>query len=167
MVFVFDTEAFENFKDNEGKFKECLIHDVQGNLSLYEAAYLGIRGEDILDEAIDFTTRNLQSGLTHLSSQLRDQVTHALNRPIRKCLPRLDARHYIAGYSEDESHNETLLKLAKLDFNIIQKLHQEELKIITEYVQYFPTIIRLDPKHCSHFFQFLACYFSERNSEPK
>ncbi|KAJ8753466.1 hypothetical protein K2173_019865 [Erythroxylum novogranatense] len=48
-------DTFQKFKDSRGNFKECLLKDVRGMLSLYEAAHLGIRGEDILDEAIAFT----------------------------------------------------------------------------------------------------------------
>ncbi|XP_037497671.1 LOW QUALITY PROTEIN: alpha-copaene synthase [Jatropha curcas] len=121
-------DIFEKFKDGEGKFKESLTHDVMGMLSLYEAAHLGIQGEDILDEAIDFTTTNLQLLLPQLSSDLANEVSHALNRPIRKCLPRLEARHYIEVYKREKSHNSTLLKFAKLDFNRLQQLHQKELR---------------------------------------
>ncbi|KDP39023.1 hypothetical protein JCGZ_00780 [Jatropha curcas] len=126
-------DIFEKFKDGEGKFKESLTHDVMGMLSLYEAAHLGIQGEDILDEAIDFTTTNLQLLLPQLSSDLANEVSHALNRPIRKCLPRLEARHYIEVYKREKSHNSTLLKFAKLDFNRLQQLHQKELRGISEW----------------------------------
>ncbi|KAF2285871.1 hypothetical protein GH714_008573 [Hevea brasiliensis] len=101
-------------------------------LSLYEAAHLGIRGEDILDEAIAFTATKLYSVLPQLSPHLAQQVTHALNRPIHKCLPRLEARYYIDAYAWDKSYNTTLLQFAKLDFNRLQELHQKELNGITE-----------------------------------
>ncbi|KAJ4718981.1 Valencene synthase [Melia azedarach] len=52
--------VFEKFKDEESKFKATLISDVQGLLSLYEAAHLAIPGEDILDEAITFATTHLK-----------------------------------------------------------------------------------------------------------
>ncbi|KAJ8753399.1 hypothetical protein K2173_019798 [Erythroxylum novogranatense] len=126
-------DTFQKFKDGRGNFKECLLKDVQGMLSLYEAAHLGIRGEDILNEAIAFTTAGLQSVLNQLSIQLAEQVRHALSRPIRKCLPRLEARQYISFYSTDESHNKTLLKFAKMDFNLLQGLHQKELGGITKW----------------------------------
>ncbi|KAJ8753359.1 hypothetical protein K2173_019758 [Erythroxylum novogranatense] len=125
-------DTFQKFKDSRGNFKECLLKDVRGMLSLYEVAHLGIRGEEILDEAIAFTTAGLQSILNQLSIQLAEQVRHALSRPIRKCLPRLQARHYISLYSTDESHNKTLLKFAKMDFNLLQGLHQKELGGITK-----------------------------------
>ncbi|KAJ8754931.1 hypothetical protein K2173_015443 [Erythroxylum novogranatense] len=126
-------DIFEKFKDSRGKFKDCLLKDVPGMLSLYEAAHLGIRGEDILDEAIAFTTTGLESVLKQLSTKLAEQVRHALNRPIRKCLPRLEARHYISVYSTDESRNKTLLRFAIMDFNLLQGLHRKELSGITKW----------------------------------
>eukprot|EP00262_Sarcandra_glabra_P005167 TRINITY_DN1649_c0_g1_i3.p1 TRINITY_DN1649_c0_g1~~TRINITY_DN1649_c0_g1_i3.p1 ORF type:complete len:347 (+),score=48.21 TRINITY_DN1649_c0_g1_i3:645-1685(+) len=44
---------------------------------------------------------------------------------------RLEARHYISAYQEDEKRDDILLELAKLDFNLLQSLHQRELKEIT------------------------------------
>lgn len=86
---------FEKFKDDEGRFKSSLINDVQGMLSLYEAAYMATRGEDILDEVIAFTTTHLKSLVAqdHVTPRLAEQINHALYRPLRKTLPRLDARY--------------------------------------------------------------------------
>ncbi|KAJ0102377.1 hypothetical protein Patl1_05058 [Pistacia atlantica] len=127
-------DIFIKFKDERGKFKESLINDVSGMLSLYEAAHLGIRGEDVLDEAIAFTKAHLESMVTRVSSELAEQITHALNRPIRKGLPRMDARHYINIYSGDANpQNRTILKFATLDFNMLQVQHQKELSSITKW----------------------------------
>ena len=52
---------FSKFKNGDGKFKESLVNDVVGLLSLYEAAHLMIRGEDVLEEALTFTTTHLES----------------------------------------------------------------------------------------------------------
>lgn len=101
-------------------------------LSFYEAAHLGVHGEEILDEALVFTTAHLESMATNLSSPLVKRINHALKQPIRKGLPRLEARHYIAIYQEDPSRNEVLLKFAKLDFNILQKQHQKEVSEIAK-----------------------------------
>ncbi|KAE9458173.1 hypothetical protein C3L33_09925, partial [Rhododendron williamsianum] len=129
MVYV---DVFNKFKDNEGKFKESLIGDVRGLLSLYEATYLSVHQEDILDEALEFTTTHLNSALPNLSNDaIAAQVVHALNQPIHKGLPRLESRRYISLYEQDDNHNKTLLALAKLDFNLVQKLHQRELSKFT------------------------------------
>ncbi|NP_001268213.1 (-)-germacrene D synthase [Vitis vinifera] len=126
-------DLFNNFKDNEGNFKESLSSDVRGMLSLYEATHFRVHGEDILDEALAFTTTHLQSATKHSSNPLAEQVVHALKQPIRKGLPRLEARHYFSVYQADDSHNKALLKLAKLDFNLLQKLHQKELSDISAW----------------------------------
>ncbi|KAK0599131.1 hypothetical protein LWI29_002648 [Acer saccharum] len=131
-------DVFNKFKDGQaGKFKESLIDDVAGMLCLYEAAHLGIRGEYVLDEALAFTTSHLESVVAHdqVSPRLAEQITHALNRPIRRSLPRLEAKYNINFYSgDDDSKNQTLLiKFAKLDFNMLQVQHQKELSNITEW----------------------------------
>ncbi|GKV49072.1 hypothetical protein SLEP1_g55843 [Rubroshorea leprosula] len=78
----------------------------------------------------------LESISTQVSPQLAEQITRALNRPIRKNFPRLEARHYISLYSRDDhfkSSNGALLRFAKIDFNMLQAFHQKELRSITEW----------------------------------
>lgn len=101
--------------------------------SLYEAAHLKIRGEDILDEALDFTQAYMNSKTTinQLSSFLHAQVTQCLRKPLHKGVPRLETRCYISSYEQDPSHSKVLLNFAKLDFNMLQKMHQKELASIT------------------------------------
>ncbi|XP_034679562.1 (-)-germacrene D synthase-like [Vitis riparia] len=127
------SDVFKKFMDEGGNFKESLVGDLPGMLALYEAAHLMVHGEDILDEALGFTTPHLQSMATDSDNPLTKQVIRALKRPIRKGLPRVEARHYITIYQEDDSHNESLLKLAKLDYNMLQSLHRKELSEITKW----------------------------------
>ncbi|GMN18637.1 hypothetical protein TIFTF001_050816 [Ficus carica] len=105
-------------------------------LSLYEAAHLRAHGDPILEEALTFTTTHLKS-LTMSSSRsshfLAAQVKHALRQPIWKGLSRVEARRFISVYQEDPSHNELLLRFAKMDFSILQKLHQKELGEISRW----------------------------------
>nr|XP_048323782.1 (-)-germacrene D synthase-like [Ziziphus jujuba var. spinosa] len=86
--YYISCDVFNKFKDGEGNFKASLAIDVSGLLSLYEAAHLRIRGEEILDEAIAFTTTHLESIVSSINPHLLEKVTFALNRPIRKNLPR-------------------------------------------------------------------------------
>ena len=118
-------DIFNKFKDNMGNFKESLINNVKGMLSFYEATHMRVHGEDILDEALKFTTTHLESMAINFSPPLAVQVSHALNQPIRKCLPRVEARQYFSIYQENASHNEVLLNFAKLDFNMLQNTTPE------------------------------------------
>ncbi|XP_058219949.1 (-)-germacrene D synthase-like [Rhododendron vialii] len=127
-------DLFNKLKDNEGKFKESLIGDVRGLLSLYEASHLRMHQEAILDEALEFTTTHLNSALPNLSSNpIAAQVVHALDQPIHLGLTRLESRDYISFYEKDDSHNKVLLDFVKLDFNLLQKLHQKELSEFTRW----------------------------------
>ena len=102
-------------------------------LCLYEATNLRIHGEDALDEALAFTTTHLRSMVEHLKYHLKEQVAHALNRPIRRGVERLEARWYMTIYQNETMHDRTLLKLAKLDFNLVQSLHKEELRNLSRF----------------------------------
>ncbi|RVW82864.1 Valencene synthase [Vitis vinifera] len=124
---------FKKFTDERGRFKEALISDVRGMLGLYEAAHLRVHGEDILAKALAFTTTHLKAMVESLGYHLAEQVAHALNRPIRKGLERLEARWYISVYQDEAFHDKTLLDLAKLDFNLVQSLHKEELSNLARW----------------------------------
>ncbi|XP_065050067.1 alpha-humulene synthase-like isoform X1 [Musa acuminata AAA Group] len=125
--------AFNKFKDEGGSFMSTLGSDVKGLLSLYNAAYLGTHGEIILDEAISFTKNNLVSALADLKPPLTMQVSLDLETPLCRRMRRLLARDYISIYQEDATRDDAILELAKLDFNLLQSLHREELKNITKW----------------------------------
>lgn len=122
---------FNKLKNEEGCFKECLTKDILGMLNLYEASYLRVKGEKILDEAIEFTTSHLKFVLGQLSPPLEAQVTQALKLPLHKGITRLLSRYYISTYEADPAHDETLLRFAKLDFNLLQCMHLKELQGLT------------------------------------
>lgn len=46
---------FDKFTNNEGKFNPKLGQNIKGMIGLYEASQLGIAGEDIVDEAGEFS----------------------------------------------------------------------------------------------------------------
>ncbi|KAL5803908.1 hypothetical protein ACOSQ3_030708 [Xanthoceras sorbifolium] len=119
--------TFNKFNDNNGEFKENLTNDAKGMLSLYEATHLRHHGEDILEKALVFSKAHLKSLAEKSSPHLAKQIINALEIPLHKGMPRLEALKYISFYQEDESRNETLLLSAKLDFNRVQLLHQQEL----------------------------------------
>nr|AGV28055.1 sesquiterpene synthase [Azadirachta indica var. indica] len=124
-------DVFNKFKDSDGNFKDSLVGDLRGMLSLYEVTHLKVHGENILDEAFAFVTKYFKLTTTQFNSPLVAQIKHALKRPIHKSLQRLEARYYMSIYQEDPPHDKVLLTFAKLDFNKLQKLHQKELSGIT------------------------------------
>ncbi|XVE50483.1 hypothetical protein DITRI_Ditri01bG0165900 [Diplodiscus trichospermus] len=126
-------EVFKKFKDEEGHFKSALTNDVQGLLELYEACYMRVHGEDILEEAISFATTYLSLAEPTLEYPLSEQVAHALKRSIRRGMPRVEARQYISIYPNLESPNKALLEFAKIDFNLLQFLHRKELSEICRW----------------------------------
>jgi hypothetical protein len=128
---VYVSDVFKKFKDTNGEFKKTITSDVKGNLSLHEAAHLSVNGEQILDEALEFSRTNLESLATQSGPRLGRHIKYALIRPIHKTVQRLEAREYISFYEEEDFRNETLLKFAKLDFNRVQLLHQQELSILS------------------------------------
>ncbi|KAL9366365.1 hypothetical protein Peur_037564 [Populus x canadensis] len=126
-------DVFGKFKNSQGTFNDSLANDTRGILSLYEATHLRVHGDEVLEEALVFTTSHLEFLATHSSSPLRAKINHALKQPVRKNIPRLEARHYFSIYQEDPSCSEVLLNFAKLDFNVLQKQHQKELSEIANW----------------------------------
>ncbi|XP_059301915.1 sesquiterpene synthase 12-like [Lycium ferocissimum] len=122
-------DIFKKFIDQDGKFEETLTNNVQGLPSLSEVSHLGVRGEEILEEALPFTTTRLEFMVPNLSNNLLE----AFSQPIRKAMPRLDARNYIFINENNDAHNDLLLN-TKLDFNALQKLHQRYLSERTRYI---------------------------------
>ena len=102
-------------------------------LSLYEAAHVREHGDDILEEALIFATFHLERITPNsLDSTLEKQVGHALMQSLHRGIPRAEAHFNISIYEECGSSNEKLLRLAKLDYNLVQVLHKEELSELTK-----------------------------------
>lgn len=117
-------DVFDKFRGKEGRFMDSLRKDVKGLLSLYEASHFGVDGE----EAKSFTVENLNSLMLTMDSDLVKQVQQSLQIPLRWTPPRMEARNFIDKYQNYETKNVSLLELAKLDYNLVQSVHQQELK---------------------------------------
>ncbi|XP_070035760.1 viridiflorene synthase [Nicotiana tomentosiformis] len=128
-------KIFSRFQDANGKFKESLSlsNDAKGLLSLYEASHVRTHGEDILEEALAFATAHLEFVAPPLKSPLSKQVTHALDQSLHKSIPRVETRYFISIYEEEELKNDVLLRFAKLDYNLLQILHKQELSQVSRW----------------------------------
>ncbi|GMH29615.1 hypothetical protein Nepgr_031458 [Nepenthes gracilis] len=168
--FYVSTDIFKKFRDKKGNFKESIIGDVMGMLSLYEASHLKVHGEEIMNEALKFATSHLQSIAIRPSDPLEVEVTHALKHPIYKNMEWLESRWYIFVYEHNSSHNTTLLKLAKLNFNLLQSLHKKELHDLVRWWRRSNIINELpyvrDRVVEAYFFS-LAMYYEPRYSRGR
>ncbi|KAL4591946.1 hypothetical protein LXL04_004922 [Taraxacum kok-saghyz] len=120
---------FGNFKDKTQDLNPNLLEDVVGMLNLYEASYHSFEGEDILDEVRDCTTEYLQENLDKFDgSTISLLVSHALELPLHWRVPRVEAKWFIEVYEKSSGMDPTLIEFAKLDFNMVQAIHIEDLK---------------------------------------
>ncbi|KAK8630034.1 hypothetical protein V6N13_078845 [Hibiscus sabdariffa] len=124
-------EAFSIFQDEMGNFNASLCEDGKGLLSLYEASFLSVEEEGILDTARAFAAQHLQQ--QKLDEHLRMLVEHALELPLHWKMSRLEARWFIDLYEKREEKNLILLELAKLDFNIVQAVHQDDIRYSSKW----------------------------------
>ncbi|XP_043720091.1 alpha-terpineol synthase, chloroplastic-like isoform X2 [Telopea speciosissima] len=127
---------FNHLKDETGNFKASYLKDAKGILSLYEASHLAVEGESILEEAKHFTRIALKEINNNREPKLAKQVNHALELPLHWRVPRLEARWYIDIYEKQENSIPSLIKLAKLDFNIVQAIHQENVADLSRWWKY-------------------------------
>ncbi|RWR88239.1 terpene synthase 1 [Cinnamomum micranthum f. kanehirae] len=141
------SDVFIKFKYGKGNFKETLAGNIRGLVSLYKASHFVIHGEDILDEANAFATKHLKLALPNLNSPLSSLVQLALELPLHKSIERLLSRYYISIYQEEDERNDILLEFAKFDFNLLQSLHQEEIREISMWdrsiVEQLPDVMKL------------------------
>lgn len=124
--FTVSCDVFKGFIGSDGSLKDEVASDVQGLLSLYEACHVRGHGENILDEALSFTTTKLNSVHGH---PLKERVSHALKKPLHKRMTRLECVHHM----QDPCHNSTLLRFAKLDFNLLQSSQKKELSDMSRW----------------------------------
>ncbi|KAL2331543.1 hypothetical protein Fmac_019124 [Flemingia macrophylla] len=130
--YQISSNIFNKFKNEQGNFNITLANDIQGLCNLYEAAQMRTNEDDILEEAWDFSKTHLKLLVNQVNSFLALQINHCLRQPLNKNVPRFEARFHMTLYEQEPSHNKTLLTFAKVDFNILQKMHQKEIGSITK-----------------------------------
>lgn len=133
-------EIFKEFLDEFGKFKASLSKDMKGMVSLYEASFLSIKNEKIMDEAQDFATKHMNDYTNDINStkdeNLVKLVSHALEFPQHWRELRQEARWFIDFYetsAPEEDYVSGLLFFAKLDYNMVQSIYQDDLKYLSKW----------------------------------
>nr|XP_009757910.1 PREDICTED: 5-epi-aristolochene synthase 1-like [Nicotiana sylvestris] len=169
--FNISPEIFSKFQDENGKFKESLASDVLGLLNLYEASHVRTHADDILEDALAFSTIHLESAAPHLISPLREQVTHALEQCLHKGVPRVETRFFISSiYEKEQSKNTVLLRFSKLDYNMLQMLHKQELAEVSRWwkdLDFVTTLPYARDRVVECYFWALGVYFEPQYSQAR
>ncbi|KAG9156492.1 hypothetical protein Leryth_025157 [Lithospermum erythrorhizon] len=119
-------DIFLGFVDNKGKFcsSSSSSYSVKVIRELFETSNLGLEDEEILKEARLFSSQYLS----------HDERNHSLDLPLHWRFDWYTVRRHLNVYECDQyqnANNSSLLKLAKLNFNFVQSVHQQDLKEVT------------------------------------
>lgn len=129
---------FDSFKVEKGYFDPSLADDTRGLLQMYDASYLMAPGEESMEMAKEFAAgllqKKLEDGNNGLDESLSLLVRNSIELPIHWRTQRPNARWFIDVYERSSGMNPMLFELAKLDFNIVQATHQQELKHVSKCV---------------------------------
>ncbi|KAL3538331.1 hypothetical protein ACH5RR_001697 [Cinchona calisaya] len=133
--FDVSQDVFDCFKDGKGDFKPNLWKDTKGMLHLYEASFLLNEHESTLESAREFACKCLEKNLDDkgIDQELAILVQHALELPLHWRMLRLEAKWFIDIYEKRADRNPTLLEFAKLDFNVVQATHLDDLKYTSRW----------------------------------
>ncbi|KAI3878524.1 hypothetical protein MKX03_023974 [Papaver bracteatum] len=101
-------------------------------LSVYEASFYAYTGEKVLKEVQEFKEVAVNNNKNII---IRKMVSHALGIPLHWEMQRIQTRWFIDVYEMMEDMNPLLLEFAKLDFNMVQAIYQEDLKYISRWWQ--------------------------------
>ncbi|XP_057427495.1 (3S,6E)-nerolidol synthase 1-like isoform X2 [Lotus japonicus] len=125
-------EVFQRFTDKDGKFNQKLGGNLKGMIDLYEASHLSLTGENILEEAKKFCGHvlNKSLALSCLNNHEAKLVRRTLEYPFHKSHAMFTARDFFGDF---QGMNGSLKEVAKLDFRLLQSLHQQELTQISKW----------------------------------
>ncbi|XP_058727505.1 terpene synthase 10-like isoform X2 [Vicia villosa] len=123
-------DVFACFQDKTRNFEKCHSLDIEGMLALYESSFHSFEEETILDEARNFTTKYLKECDLNgnRDTYILHLINHALEVPLHWRIHRWESQWFIDVYERKKNMNPVLLQFAKMDFNIVQSIYQEELK---------------------------------------
>ncbi|VVB04071.1 unnamed protein product [Arabis nemorensis] len=112
--------------------------DVKSIITLYEASYLSTKSDTKLREvirpfALQQIRKFVESHHDYDDTYNTEMAIHALEMPYHWRMRRLETRWYIDAYEKKRDMNVVLIDFAKIDFNILQTSHQEDLKYVSSW----------------------------------
>ncbi|VVB10483.1 unnamed protein product [Arabis nemorensis] len=110
--------------------------DMTSIISLYEASYVATKWDTKLLKVIrPYANQQLRKfvdsddhGIHNI--KVLEMAVQALEMPYHWRMKRLETRRYIDAYTKK---HDVLIEFAKIDFNIVQAVHQEELKTVSSW----------------------------------
>lgn len=131
MILLWDiTDVFHHFINGH---KEAL-GDVRSLLALHEASYLGMEGEEVLDQVCSLSRQLLLETSSTSSCKSKQLIMNALHHPLQRSLSRFNFNQYLqtANESEDRQGKTCIVhELAKIDYNLVQSMYRRELEQIS------------------------------------
>ncbi|XP_022927129.1 uncharacterized protein LOC111434068 [Cucurbita moschata] len=133
--YLVSSDVFESFLDGEGKFKEELKDDIKGLMSLYEASQLCMHGDEILEEAENFSSHWLKARAEaeQVDHHLASFVQHTLAYPHHKSVVQLMAPNYLEDVQWPNKWISIFRDAAKMELYSAQRLRQHELAQFTKW----------------------------------
>ncbi|QCD94019.1 casbene synthase [Vigna unguiculata] len=104
-------------RDKVGKFKESIVNDVQGMLSLYEAFQLRFHGEEILEETYKKEVSNVTKALLDIFEETKQELKQ-------------QGKEYFVKYSKNE-----IKRLAQAYLSESRWFHSNHTPRVEEYVK--------------------------------
>lgn len=101
-------------------------------IELYDASQLRTTGEDILDEAEQFSGLVLKERMVSLNVLEAKFVRKTLERPFHKSLAIFTAQDFFRDFHGMNAWFGSINELAKLEFSLLQRLHQQEISQISK-----------------------------------
>ncbi|KAJ4826034.1 putative terpene synthase 13 [Turnera subulata] len=124
---------FDQFIDKDGTFKEKLKGDIKGLMSLYEASQLSIIGEQVLDQAEEYSYHTLSSWVSHSDSHLGRLVGNTLDHPHHRSLAKFMAKHFYKDLHSSSGWISILQELARTELKMNQYQYQQEIVQISKW----------------------------------
>ncbi|KAL3522106.1 hypothetical protein ACH5RR_014940 [Cinchona calisaya] len=127
-------DVFNAFENEKGTFAVKLGKDRTRELiGLYEAAQLSIEGEDILDDAAEFSSQLLNARINYLDDENAAIVKNTLRHPYRKSLAKFNAKNFMGEFQGINGLEKSLQELSNVDFYMAQNVHRQELLHISKW----------------------------------
>ncbi|XP_016903707.2 (3S,6E)-nerolidol synthase 1-like isoform X2 [Cucumis melo] len=132
--YLVSQDVFKVFLNEKGKFKEKLKADLNGMTSLYEASQLRIHGDDILEEAEDFSSHCLNNWATRIDNQSSASfVMNTLAHPHYRSVAQFMVPNYFGDKPWTNKWLNLLQDVGRTNFITTQTLRQHEIALFLKW----------------------------------